>query len=344
MNASVPVARDTPLVNATRFRQAHAADWERLEAIVTRMEKRSIRSLSDDDLLALPALYRTTLSSLSVARDTSLDRALITYLERLCTRAYFQIYGVQTPPLRQLARFFARSWPAAVRSLWRETLFCVVLTAGAAVLAYLLIRSDPSWFYSIIPEGLAEGRDPSASAEFLRSTLYNSPKEKDGWLGAFATFLFTHNSQIAIFSFALGFAFAVPTVLLILYNGLMLGAIYAVFAAKGLGLNLAGWLMIHGTTEIFAICISGAAGIRIGLAIAFPGRAARTDAAVEAGRTAATAMAGTVIMLAFAGLLEGVGRQTINNDGLRMLIGSAMLVAWLAYFYAWPLRSDAHGQ
>ncbi|HZC38200.1 MAG TPA: stage II sporulation protein M [Sphingomicrobium sp.] len=342
MNA--PPAGLTPLVNATRFRQAHEEDWSRLEQIVTRMEKRSIRSLSDEDLLALPGLYRTTLSSLSVARDTSLDRALIAFLERLSTRAYFQIYGVQTPAWRQLTGFFARGWPNAVRALWRETLFCVVLTFGAALVAYLLIRSDPSWFYSMIPEGLADGRDPSATAEFLRSTLYNSPKDKDGPLGVFATFLFTHNSQIAIFAFALGFAFAVPTVLLILYNGLMLGAFYAIFAAKGLGPNVTGWLMIHGTTEIFAICIAGAAGIRIGTAIAFPGRASRMDSAVQAGRLAATAMAGTVIMLAVAGLLEGVGRQTINDDGWRMLIGSAVLIGWLTYFYAWLSIKGARGQ
>jgi len=227
-----------------------------------------------------------------------------------------------------------------VRSIWRETLFCVALTFGAALLAWLLIRSDPSWFYSIIPEGLAGGRDPSASAEFLRSTLYTKDK---AWLGVFATFLFTHNSQIAIFAFALGFAFAVPTVLLILYNGLMLGAFFAVFESKGLALNVTGWLMIHGTTEIFAICISGAAGIRIGLAIAFPGRASRMDSAVQAGRTAATAMIGTVIMLAVAGLLEGIGRQTVNSDALRMLIGSAVLVGWLAYFYARPATKAAHG-
>ena len=233
MNAPPAGLRDAPLVNATRFRQAHEEDWSRLEQIVTRMEKRSIRSLTDDDLLSLPGLYRTTLSSLSVARDTSLDRGLISYLERLSTRAYFQIYGVQTPASRQLAGFFARGWPKAVRALWRETLFCVVLTFGAALVAYLLIRSDPTWFYSMIPEGLADGRDPSASAEFLRSTLYSGAKDKDGWLGAFATFLFTHNSQIAIFAFALGFAFAVPTVLLILYNGLMLGAFYRGLRGEG---------------------------------------------------------------------------------------------------------------
>jgi uncharacterized membrane protein SpoIIM required for sporulation len=341
VNASLAPSIDAPLVNATRFRQAHSGDWDRLDALVTRLEKKSIGSLGDDDLLELPALYRTTLSSLAVAHDTSLDKSLITYLEQLCTRAYFQIYGVQTPAGRQILRFFARSWPEAVRAIWRETLFCVVLTAGAALVAYLLIRSDPSWFYSIIPQGLAGGRDPSASAEYLRSTLYD--KQKD-WLGVFATFLFTHNSQIAIFSFALGFAFAVPTVLLILYNGLMLGAFVAVFAAKGLGWNVAAWLMIHGTTEIFAICISGAAGIRIGMAIAFPGRLSRMDAVVAAGRTAATAMAGTVIMLAVAGLLEGVGRQTILNDGLRALIGGGALAGWLVYFYAWSWKPSEHGK
>jgi len=333
------LALSRPMVNATRFRVAHEADWARLEQVVTLMEKKSIRRLSDDDLLALPALYRTTLSSLSVARDTSLDRALITYLEQLCTRAYFQIYGVQTPAGRQFTLFFAKAWPEAVRSLWRETLICIALTLGAAIVAYMLIRSDPSWFYSIIPEGLASGRDPTASAEFLRSTIYD--KEQD-WLLPFATFLFTHNSEVAIFSFALGFAFAVPTVLLILYNGLMLGAFAAVFASKGLGPNLAAWLMIHGTTEIFAICIAGAAGMRIGMAVAFPGRLSRMEAAVRAGRVAATAMIGVILMLAVAGILEGVGRQTILDDGLRALIGAAMFASWLAYFYVLPTVRRGH--
>jgi uncharacterized membrane protein SpoIIM required for sporulation len=334
-------SQGAPMVNATRFRAAHEADWTRLEELVVRLEKRTIRALDDDDLLALPVLYRTTLSSLSVARDTSLDRALISYLEQLSTRAYFQIYGVPTPVLQQVAGFFANGWPNAVRALWRETIVCAVLTFAAAIVAYLLVRSDPAWFFSIIPAGLSDGRDPSASAEMLRSTLYNS---KEGWLMTFATYLFTHNSQIAIFAFALGFAFAVPTILLILYNGLMLGAFLAVFAAKGLAFNLGGWLMIHGTTEIFAIIIAGAAGTKIGTAIAFPGRLSRMESAVRSGRVAATAMGGTVIMLAVAGLLEGVGRQTIDNDLSRYAIGTLMLIGWLTYFYLWPARQITHGE
>ena len=334
MNAAV----HAPLVNATRFRMAHQADWERLEEIVTRMEKRSIRALSDDDLLALPALYRTTLSSLSIARDTSLDRSLVTYLEQLSTRAYFQIYGVQTPASRQIGTFFRTGWPAAVRGLWRETLVCALLMIGASIAAFLLIRDDPSWFYNIVPQGLAAGRDPAASAEGLRATLYD---RQESLLLTFATYLFTHNSQVAIFSFALGFAFAVPTILLIMYNGLMLGAFFAVFDAKGLAPNLLGWLMIHGTTELFAIAIAGGAGIRIGTAIAFPGRLTRMESAVRAGRSAATAMIGVVIMLAFAGLLEGIGRQTILDDLNRFAIGTFMLTGWIIYFYILGGRSGA---
>jgi uncharacterized membrane protein SpoIIM required for sporulation len=329
-SALLDPAAAPPLVNASRFRAAHAADWERLDEILRRIEKGSLHRLSDEDLLALPGLYRTTLSSLSVARDTSLDRALVDYLEQLSTRAYFQIYGVRTSPWRQLGRFFARDWAEAVQGLWKETLVAILLTVASAAVAWLLVARDPSWYYGIIPQQLAGGRDPTASIQALRDTLYQRHQD---FLGTFATFLFTHNSQIAIFAFALGFAFAVPTVLLLIYNGLSIGAFLEVFAAKGLGWNALGWLCIHGTTEIFAICISAAAGMRIGVAIAFPGRESRTNAAVRAGRSAALAMAGTVVMLAVAGLLEGIGRQTILDDKTRYAIGIAMLIGWCLYFY-----------
>ena len=325
------------LVNASRFRAAHAAEWERLERLVTRIEKRSIRALNDEDLLALPLLYRSALSSLSVARETSLDRSLVVYLEQLCTRAYFQLYGVPSSAWSQLKRFFVHSWPAAIQSIWRETLVAFLLTVAAGIVGYLLVRSDATWFYGIVGDGLAGGRDPSASAESLRQTLYS---KHDDMLATFAAYLFTHNAQIAIFAFALGFAFAVPTVLLIVYNGLMLGAFMAVFVPKGLGYNFTGWIMIHGTTEMFAIILSGAAGFRIGTAIAFPGRNSRGDSAVQAGKTGAVAMAGTVVMLSVAGLLEGIGRQTVTDDLSRYAIGATMLAFWLLYFY---LPRGRHG-
>lgn len=325
-----------------RFRAEREDEWRRLEDIVVRAEKRSVRRLSDEDLLALPVLYRGALSSLSVARETSLDLELVTYLESLCARAYFFVYGVRTPIGKRLGAFFARDWPGAVRALGKETLAALLLTLVGALAGYILVAGDPAWYDMLMPGGMVQGRDFDTSVEELRRTLYHSD-DADA-LSVFATILFTHNSQVAIFCFALGFAFGVPTSMLLVYNGTTLGAFAALFVSKGLGFEMAGWLMIHGTTEFFAIILAGAAGIRIGWAVVFPGEETRLEAATRAGRTAAVAMAGVVLMLLVAGLLEGFGRQLIALDAARYAVGLTMLALWLGYFYL-PRRPGpaAHG-
>ena len=322
-----------------RFRAARESEWRRLEEILTRAEKKSVRVLPDEDLLALPILYRGALSSLSVARETSLDLELVTYLEGLCARAYFFVYGVRTSPAQRLKAFFVHDWPAAVRGLWKETLASLGLLLVGALAGYFLVTNDPSWDEGIVPSGLAGGRDFSASTEHLRSTIYDS--EGEDWLSVFATYLFAHNSQVSMLCFALGFAFAVPTAMLLVHNGTMVGAIIALFAARGLGVEMGGWLIIHGSTEFFAIALSGAAGIRIGWSVVFPGEETRLDAATQAGRSSALVMGGVIVMLLVAGLLEGFGRQLITGDLTRYAIGLGMMMLWLTYFYLPRRHEDA---
>jgi uncharacterized membrane protein SpoIIM required for sporulation len=173
----------------------------------------------------------------------------------------------------------------------------------------------------------------------MRATLYDHGEHKG--LSVFAAFLFTHNSGVAIFAFALGFAFCLPTSMLMAYNGAMLGAFLAAFGMKGLGFEAGGWLAIHGVTEISAVILAGAAGLRIGWTLAFPGDLSRPAAMAQAGRQAATLMGGVVVMLFCAGILEGVGRQVIQNDFARYGIGLATLVAWPAYLYLPRRRSVA---
>lgn len=321
------------------LRAAREDEWRQLEALLGRAEKYSARRLSDDDLMSLPVLYRSALSSLSVARETSLDLELITYLEGLCARAYFFVYGVRTSASRRLKLFFMRDWPAAVASLWRETIVAALLMAVGVAAGYLLVMADPLWFDAFMPEGLAEGRDFSASAQSLRAILYDGGEGH--WLEVFAAFLFTHNAQVAILCFALGFAFGVPTLFMLVYNGGMAGALFALYVSRGLGMELGGWLFVHGTTEIFAIVLAGAAGLRIGWSVVFPGDASRMASATAAGRTAGIAMAGVVIMLLVAGLLEGFARQLVTSDLARYLIGGAMLTFWAGFYYL-P-RRPTHG-
>ncbi|HEY2177435.1 MAG TPA: stage II sporulation protein M, partial [Caulobacteraceae bacterium] len=120
-----------PTLKSQRFRDERESDWRRLEILLRKAEGGRAARLSADELMEIPVLYRSTISSLSVARATSLDASLVAYLEALATRAYFFVYGARTHVGEALARFFRVGWPAAVRALWRETM----LAAGILVVA-----------------------------------------------------------------------------------------------------------------------------------------------------------------------------------------------------------------
>lgn len=316
---------------ARALRTAREADWVRLEMLLDRLERRSARTLEDADLLAIPMLYRSTLSSLSVARATVLDRSLVDYLEGLSCRAYIAIYGARIAWRARLLQFFVEEWPRAARALRREVFVATMVLLLGVVVGWLMCRADADWFFAFVPKGLAGGRDPTATTDALRSTLFGA--HETGGLPLFATFLFTHNAQVAILAFALGFAFCIPTAFLLLYSGGTLGAFLWLFSKHGLGIELGGWLFVHGATELFAIILAGAAGFRIGTAVAAPGQRTRLDAAARAGRQAAMLMAGVAVMLLCAGFLEGIVRQVVQSTLERYAIAGATAVLWLSYLF-----------
>ncbi len=320
------------VLKSYRFREEREADWRALETILKRAEGRGARALSDGDMMALPRLYRQAVSSLSVARSISLDQNVVAYLEGLCTRAYFYVYGPRETLGQRLRNYFGRDWPAAVRSAGLSTLLSLVCFFGAGAVAFALCMSDIDWFWTF-HSGIFDARTPNASTEYLRSTLYTDDTSASDMLAAFAGYLFSHNARIALFAFALGFMFGLPTALLLMYNGVTIGAFVALFFERGLGTHVIGWLMIHGVTELFAIVLAGAAGFMIGGAVAFPGRMSRMASARNAGRRAALIAIGCVVMLFVAALLEGFGRQMINSDVVRYTIAASTLIMWLGYFY-----------
>lgn len=319
-------------LRSDRFRLEREADWQRLEAIVTHMEKGRLRRVSDEDLLALPGLYRTVASSLSIARETSLDAATLAYLEALVQRAWFVVYGPRTTLWEWLRGFLGGGWSAAVRAIWIDILIAfAVMVAGTAV-GWLLVAHDPEWYYALVPRQFAGERVPGATAEALRATIFGNA-EQNG-MSVFAAQLFSNNAQVSILAFALGFALGVPSLLLLVQNLASLGAMLWLYHGAGLTIDFAAWIAVHGTTELFAIMLAGASGLHIGRALAFPGRKPVLQATAEAGRRAALVMTGVVLMLIVAALLEGFARQLVDQTPGRFAIGGFMLAGWTAYFAA----------
>ncbi len=320
------------MIRSARFRREREADWVRLDTILKQTERGGVRSLSFEDARDLSQLYRQSVASLSVAREISLDKALQEYLEALCCRAYLAVYAPQESVRGTFKRFITRSGPAAMRQSGGAILLAFVSMMIGAVVGYLLFFDDPMWYNTFIPGGMQGGRGISSSREELLDVIYGSGDEDLGGLGAFASFLFSHNTRIAIFAFALGVAACVPSFLLCAYQGLILGAFFALHVDRGIGLDLFGWLSIHGVTELAAIIIATAGGFRLGLAVLFPGNLTRRAALREHGRDAAKVAIMAALMLVVAAILEGFGRQLIVDRDTRIIIGWGVGLLWLAYF------------
>jgi uncharacterized membrane protein SpoIIM required for sporulation len=325
-------------LRSDRFRLEREGEWRRLEEIVRQMERGGLKRISDDDLLALPALYRTAASSLAVARETSLDAATLAYLEALVQRAWFQVYGPRQGFARWMRGFLLGGWSRAVRELWLDIGIALFVMVAGAVVGWLLVAQDEAWYYRLVPGGLADTRVPGASREELAATL--ATEANAAGLSTFAAQLFSNNSAVCILAFALGFAFGIPSLMLLVHNMAMLGALLWLFSGQGLVVELAAWLSVHGTTELFGILLSGAAGLHIGRAMAFPGTLPVLEAAAAAGRRSAVVMVGVVIMMIVAALLEAFPRQLVDGTGPRFVIGGAMLTFWLAYLFLYRPRLD----
>jgi len=324
------------------FRREREATWRALDELVGRAEKRGVKTLSSTELVRLPSLYFATLSALSVARTISLDRNVVEYLESLASRSFFLVYGARTNLWEAIIDFFAWRLPAAVRRL--KIPFAIALFAIlAGILAgYVLTAENADWYYSFVGEDLASGRTPTASTEYLRKGLFDETTEDANALSFFATLLFTHNAQIGMMCFALGFAFGLPTIILLVQTGLMVGAFFGLYVSRGLGIALGGWMFIHGVTELLAITLCGAAGLALGGAVAFPGAHSRLANLATTGRVAAQVVIGAVALLVIAGLLEGLGRQLITDTSLRYIIAAATGTLWCLYF-GFAGRGRTHG-
>ena len=336
---SPDTAIESAALRSDRARLEREGDWQRLDAIVTAMEKGRLRKVSDEDLLALPGLYRTVASSLSIARETSLDAATLAYLDALVQRAWFVVYGPRTSLWDWLRNFLGGGWSRAVRAIGPDVAVAFAVMVAGVVAGWLLVAHDPDWYFSLMSRAAAQERVPGASREVLHGTIFGNDGQSG--MSVFAAQLFSNNARVSIMAFAFGFALGVPSLLLLVHNMAVLGAMLWLYNGAGLTTDFAGWIAVHGTTEIFAILLAGAAGLHIGRSLAFPGRRPVLQATAQAGRRAALVMAGVVLMLVVAALLEGFARQLVDETAGRFAIGGSMLLIWLGYFFAFR-GNDGH--
>jgi len=255
----------TPSSSADDARRA----TERFEALLDRCERLRAGGLPFDELSELGRLYRAHTAQLARLRERDDDPAAIRHLNALCVRAYSFLY-VPPPSERSLRALFLQRLPDALGRTWRVQVLAWGLLLTGIALGGALAWRDPQSLHAFMPGGggyTPEGIDrliasPQARADFLgRSAV---PATINTFFGSQ---LFAHNTRVGLLAFATGMLGGVPTVLLHLYNGIVLGAFAAIFFRDPLPLAFLAWILPHGIPELTAITLCAAAGLCLGGAL-----------------------------------------------------------------------------
>jgi uncharacterized membrane protein SpoIIM required for sporulation len=320
----------TRAMDRWRFLAYEGLAWSRVRARPNRL----------DTVENFTAAYRRSATELARVRAFSPDKRLADFIEQAVATAHFAVYRRKRPSIKQVANGAVFGVPRAVRALWKYHALSLLITVVSAAIAFIAVTYAPETYYLFIDRGLASGRDPSASREALAHTL--GPQQTSAGTDVLMwSFLFTHNTQIAFMCFAWGILLGVPTIYLLITNGLMLGAFLALFFSKGLGVEAVAWMGPHGVPEIGAIILCGGAGMAIGHRVLNPGKLSRKDAIQKTAGTASIVALGCVFLLCMAGLIEGSFRQSYASLTLRYLVMGIMLVLCVGWLFFVRPRAKA---
>jgi uncharacterized membrane protein SpoIIM required for sporulation len=304
-------------------------DWDELERLVAR-GRRSVRSLTPEELNRLDVLYRRVAIHLAQVRTRTRDERLAVYLNGLAANAHSVIY---LPPRQgvfgSIVSFAAYGFARTIARNWPYHLASVLLLVAGAFLAYHAATHDVLAAYALLPPG--DPRQPGATPEQLLEALRAGREQGSGFKSIFASFLFTHNLKVGLLSMGLGVLAGIPSVLLLLYNGMMLGAFVALHVQAGVGLEMWAWILPHGITELSAIALCGGVGLMLGKAVVCPGLKTRAQSLVDVGGEAARTSVGIAGMLAIAAFIESFVRQSDWSTKVRLIYAALTAVFWILY-------------
>jgi uncharacterized membrane protein SpoIIM required for sporulation len=305
---------------------------ERFEALLNRCERVRLHGLPFDELRELGRLYRLHASRLARLREREEDPEAIRYLNALCVRAYTLLYGSpreegagRRPLLSRLPDLLGRTWRAQALA-W-------ILLLGGMVIGGVLAHRDPESLYVLVPASLGYGSEdldrlvasPAARASFLK---HETPPAS--WNMIFGSFLFVHNTKVGLLSFATGILAGVPTVLLQLYNGMMVGAFASIFLRDPRPLPFLAWILPHGIPELTAVTLCASAGLLLGGAVAAPERRSRAQALRDSLQPALLLFAAAIPLFAAAAFIESFVRQSHLSATPRFGIAAGLATALAA--------------
>ena len=323
------------IVNLDSFIQTERPYWEELEALLDNLERDAAHVPGLAEVRRFYYLYRRAASGLARLRGMALENETPEYLEGLVARAYAEIHEVRRAPYRfHPVSWFFHTFPNTFRRHLGAFYLALGLTLLGAALGSIALIIDPGAKEVLMPfapllidpgERVAHEEQGAIEAEQVPHAI-------------FASQLMTNNIRVSINALALGITFGLGTIIILFYNGAIIGAVLLDYIRAGESVFLAGWLLPHGSIEIPAILLAGQAGLVLGHAVIGWGtRVQLQDRLRLIAPDLVTLIGGVSLMLIWAGLVESFFSQyhaPVFPYSLKILFGLVeliLLVVFLGY-------------
>ena len=304
------------------FEAAHAREWQEFDLFLENKKNPPF------DAAEMPERYRRICHTLALAQDRQYSPELVDRLNRLALRGHHVLYQNRRRESGRALEFVLAGFPRLVRAEWRLVLAAGLLFFGPLGLLIAVLQVYPEFVhYLLAPEQIAQFHqmyDPGNKRLGMR--------EADTSVAMFGFYIW-NNVRIGFQTFAGGLAFGVGSLWFLAANGVIIGAVAGYLTQVGYSETFWSFVAGHSSPELLAIVLSGAAGLRLGMALIAPGGLSRKSALMAAAKPAVRLMYGAALMFMFAAFVEAFWSPLTELPfNVKVGVGLAGWAIALAYF------------
>ncbi len=317
--------------------------WDELAVLLQRQDDQPDRQPPLEEAKRFYYLYQRTSADLVKLNTFAGEVETTRFLEQLVARAYSRLHetGGESIPFRPW-RWVSRTFPSTFRRHWIAFAlsigtFCVGAAFGAAALKINYnLKSD-----FIPPQFSHLNEKPSKRVD------REEKQDFDAFQGrhAFSSQLMTHNTKVTVLTMVTGFLWGIFTLILLFYNGILIGVVIFDYISDGQGTFLTAWLLPHGSFELPAIFMGGQAGLVIARTMFGWGTNLRLRQRFARVRSdLLTLVGGAGLLLIWAGIVESFLSQYHHPDFYpwKIGMGAIQLIALILYLSFSGRRSTAN--
>ncbi len=288
------------ILKEIQFIERRQADWEAWDKWLSQPAKKDAAADSAIAVAELPSRFRRLSNDLALAKDRHYSAQLVDSLHRRLLAAHQRIYSAATPRTGSVLGFIGGGFPAQVRREWRLVLAAFLLFFAPLLIMIAVTQHSPDAVYLVLsPEKVGQFQDMYAPDAKHLGRPRQASSEWAMW-----GFYIANNVQIDFQCFAGGLVFGLGAVFFLLFNGLMIGATAGHLTQLGYIDTFWGFVAGHSAFELTGAVLSGAAGLKLSLALLAPGNRSRLAALKDGAREAVGLLYGAAGLTFLAAFIE----------------------------------------